>query len=138
MADDVIDGLVVHLGGRAKLSTFRRTLDAILGPSWGADRSEAALTQWMDSHLRVVPVAVDDADGLRRIEQAVLQRLDPPLSLRGMLATPLRSKLGRPRRSADRQAQRRQQVLSHTIRGEQSVEWRARLVTRSVVQSARW
>lgn len=134
----MIDRLVVHLGGRTKLSTFRRTLDAILGPSWGADRSDAALTQWMDSHLRVVPVAVDDADGLRRIEQAVLQRLDPPLSLRGMLATPLRSKLGRPRSSADRQAQRRQQVLSHTIRGEQSVEWGARLVTRSVVQSARW
>lgn len=88
----------MHLGGRARMSTFRLTLGSILWPLWGGDADEAALTAWMDAHLRVVPVPVPDGEALAAIESAVLERLDPPLNLAKMRPTPLRNALSRLRR----------------------------------------
>jgi hypothetical protein len=89
----------MHLGKRSHLSTFRLSLAAILSPlaEWeGID--EPALTGWMTGHLRVVAVPYADADGLGRVESALLAQLDPPLNLRGMPPTRLRQRLSTLRR----------------------------------------
>jgi len=88
----------MHLGGRSGLSTFRLSLFAVLSGACGADLDEAGLTSWMGDHLRVIPVPVADADGLGRVEELVLRRLDPPFNLRGMEPTPVRIDLRRLRR----------------------------------------
>ena len=88
----------MHLGGRARMSTFRLTLGSILWPLWGGDADEAALTAWMDAHLRVVFVPVPDGETLDATESAVLEQLDPPLNLAKMRPTPLRNALSRLRR----------------------------------------
>ncbi len=90
----------MHLGGRAAMSTFRRTLAAALTPV-GAPIDEQVLTAWMDAHLRVIAVPVPDADGLADLEREVLERLDPPFNLRHMAATQIRRELSR-RRSTQR------------------------------------
>lgn len=82
----------MHLGARATMSTFRRTLGAILTIHWdGFD--EQRLTAWMDDHLRVTPVVVADANTLGTMEDAVLAILDPPLNLKGMPPSPVRTRL---------------------------------------------
>jgi hypothetical protein len=84
----------MHLGGNHEFSTFRRSLGAILASAVGsAGVDEAALTQWMLQHLRVVTVSFDDRDELGRLETRVLKTLDPPLNLKGMPTTPLRQRL---------------------------------------------
>lgn len=88
----------MHLGGRADLSTFRLTLAAILGPGWGV-HDEDRLTDWMHARLTVVAVPVADADTLGVVEEAVLERLNPPLNLRHMPTSPLRVDLGRLRKA---------------------------------------
>ncbi|GEN80509.1 GIY-YIG nuclease family protein [Actinotalea fermentans] len=88
----------MHLGGRARMSTFRRTLGSILWPGWGGEADEELLTRWMDDHLRVIPVPVPDGATLDALETAVLARLDPPLNLAKMTRTDLRADLTRLRR----------------------------------------
>lgn len=89
----------MHLGGRVKLSTFRTTLGAILAPSlWSGLLDEGALTAWMDEHLSVVPVPVNDADRLGLLETDVLDRLDPPPNLSKMAGGPIRTTVTRLRR----------------------------------------
>lgn len=90
----------MHLGGRAGLSTFRKTLGSVLVEEWG-EFDEQRLTEWMDGHLKVTPLPVDDADTLGVVEEGVLAELDPPLNLRGMPSTPLRLALARLRKSLD-------------------------------------
>lgn len=90
--------LGMHLRGHAGISTFRLTLGSTLWPLWGGRADEAALTSWMEAHLRVVPVPVPDADTLDDVETAVLTELDPPLNLAKMPRTPLREELTRLRR----------------------------------------
>jgi hypothetical protein len=91
----------MHLGGRAEFSTFRRTLAALLrGPLAMTHEDDDTLTHWMHDHLQVTPVPVHDPDTLGRIEEAILQRLDPPLNLRGMPTTPLRDIIRTRRRSS--------------------------------------
>lgn len=87
----------MHLGGRARMSTFRFTLAATLTPAWGGGPrvDEDRLTRWMLEHLRVVAVPWADADTLGALERDVLAQLDPPLNLRGMPVTPLRRRLSR-------------------------------------------
>ncbi|MFW2238797.1 DUF6884 domain-containing protein [Rhodococcus opacus] len=90
----------MHLGGRHEFSTFRRTLGSILA---NADRSpsidEDALTVWMKQHLKVVAVPYEDADTLGKLEDDVLTRIDPPLNLQGMPASPIRKRLKELRRN---------------------------------------
>jgi hypothetical protein len=84
----------MHVRGSTTMSTFRRTLASVLQPSAGsAGVDESRVTQWMLAHLSVATVPVADADGLSRIEEQVLSRLDPPLNLSRMSGTPLRKRL---------------------------------------------
>lgn len=93
----------MHLGGRRRFSTFRRTLGAILDAGQGPDEpglSEPALTAWMKEHLRVAVVGFASGDGLAAVESELLTRLDPPLNLAGRPRTPVRSRLTTLRRAA--------------------------------------
>ena len=84
----------MHLGGRHEFSTFRRTLGSILAHARGEGMiDEAGLTAWMNEHLKVIAVPFDDADTLGHLEEDVLRKLDPPLNLKGMAESPIRSRL---------------------------------------------
>lgn len=88
----------MHLGGAAEFSTFRRTLAAILRSVLPLDtEDDPRLSAWISEHLRVIAIAVPDADRLGRIESAVLEALDPPLNLVGRPRTDVRIQLGRMR-----------------------------------------
>lgn len=91
-----------HVGGNIAGSTFRRTLAALLWAhllleptgSGRLDRaSEQRLSAWMEEHLTVRLVPVDDRDALAGLEVAVLHALDPPLNLVHMPPSPVRTKL---------------------------------------------
>jgi hypothetical protein len=84
----------MHLGGQAHLSRFRLSLAAVLSQLWNHSFDEQRLTAWMDLHLAVVAVPVDDADGLAALEAEILDRLNPPLNLKNRPPTPLRKTLG--------------------------------------------
>ena len=97
-----------HLRGNIRSSTFRLTLAALLSEHLGLvlqrssvldATSERALSEWMSTHLRVVVAPVADRAVLSGLEEAVLERLDPPLNLAGMRPSPARSVL-RARRKA--------------------------------------
>ncbi len=89
----------MHLGSNHDLSTLRLTLGAILAAANGeASIDEAALTAWMYRHLRVVTVPYPDADGLGQLESDLLNRLDPPLNLRGVSSSPVRARVSELRR----------------------------------------
>jgi hypothetical protein len=86
----------MHLGARAQFSTFRRTLGAALRmPLKLEGPDDDRLSVWMQQHLRAVVVPVEDGDAVGRLEQLVLDRLDPPLNLQGRPSTPLRTALSR-------------------------------------------
>lgn len=89
----------MHLGGSAEFSTFRRSLAAILRPILGLhSEDDPRLSAWIDAHLRVIAVPVDDADRLGEIESVVLAALDPPLNLLGRQPTAIRRRLSDLRR----------------------------------------
>jgi hypothetical protein len=95
----------MHLGGRHEFSTFRRSLGAILAAADGHQRiDEEGLTAWMSEHLAVRTVTCPDPDVLGHLERAVLERLDPPLNLMGMRATPVRARLRELRRPHARES----------------------------------
>jgi len=92
----------MHLGGKVRTSTFRWALAAILfdqldvvvqGPMLITPASERALSEWMREHLSVAVHPHDDRDTLAGLEQELLQLLDPPLDLRHLLSTALRTRL---------------------------------------------
>jgi hypothetical protein len=88
-----------HLGGRASFSTFRLTLASVLVAPLGLDGlDDPRLTDWMHQHLSVIAVPFVDADRLGEVEGAVLERLSPPLNLRGMPPSDVRSVLKQLRR----------------------------------------
>ena len=92
----------MHLGGSAEFSTFRRTLAAILRRVLVLEtEDDPRLSEWIETHLRVVTLAVPDADRLGEIESAVLGILDPPLNLHGRPATAIRTRLTALRRGDD-------------------------------------
>jgi hypothetical protein len=92
----------MHLGGTAEFSTFRRTLAAILRRVLDLEgEDDPRLSVWINARLRVVAVAVSDADRLGATEAAVLGILDPPLNLRGRPPTPIRTRLADLRRDRD-------------------------------------
>ena len=91
--------VTMHLGGNHEFSTFRRTLGSVLAHAAGREQiDEAALTAWMDEHLRVVAIPFEDADTLGHLESAVLERLNPPLNLQGMPPSLVRARLKELRR----------------------------------------
>ncbi len=110
-SDQTLNGRIGsnHLGGSIRGSTFRRTLAALLvehlrlqivpGRKVGlSPQSEAELSQWMQAHLAVVVWPFSDRDALGAIEEKVLEELNPPLNLRGMVKTPLRAALSKARK----------------------------------------
>ena len=90
----------IHLAGKVRGSVLRLTLASILldrldlvvqAPMLLQASSEQALSEWMRAHLLVALHPHDDRDSLAGLEQAVVQRLDPPLNLEAYLpATSLR------------------------------------------------
>jgi len=102
-----------HLAGKVRSSAVRLALAAVL-----LDRlelvvqaavllqasSEEALSDWMRAHLSVAVHVHDDRDTLAGLEQAVVQRLDPPLNLEGHLpATSVRQRVAALRKRISRE-----------------------------------
>jgi hypothetical protein len=96
-----------HLRGRIDGSTFRLTLASALvrplglvstSPHHLDKRSEEDLTEWMREHLEVAVHPFADRDRLGKLEDHVLDKLDPPMNIEGMPPTPLREALTRRRR----------------------------------------
>jgi hypothetical protein len=89
----------MHLGDNQEFSTFRKSIGSILADLRGeTEVDEGALSNWMESHLRVRVIPYENADALGRVEEAVLERLDPPLNLKGMKFSDLRGRLKELRR----------------------------------------
>jgi hypothetical protein len=93
-----------HLRGRISGSTFRLTLAACLAepltlkyldPKHLDRESEQSLSAWMRAHLEVAVFPFPDRASLADLEQWALTKLEPPLNLDGMPATPLRNALAR-------------------------------------------
>jgi hypothetical protein len=91
-----------HLGGNIYGSTSRLTLaSCLVAPlglrSVGRKRLESGgeerLTAWIEQHLSVAVYAYPNRDALESLEHRVLERLDPPLNLRGMGSTLVRARL---------------------------------------------
>jgi hypothetical protein len=93
----------MHLGGNHEFSTFRRTVGAVLAAAAGRDGiDESRLTTWMHEHLKIVAVPYEDADRLGRLEERVLEEIDPPFNLKGMPRTPVRAGITQLRRRYNR------------------------------------
>lgn len=89
----------MHLGTRARFSTFRLTLGAALRtPLALDDPDDPRLSAWMQEHLRVVVLPIPDGDAVARLEPRVLAQLDPPLNLQGRPKNALRTSLSERRR----------------------------------------
>lgn len=66
----------MHARGRAEFSTFRRTLAAVLRePLALTHEDDPRLDDWIDQHLSVVALPVDDPDTLTALEDDVLEEL---------------------------------------------------------------
>jgi hypothetical protein len=79
-----------HLQGRVRSSTVRLTLAGILFVQLDLVVQASALLQasaendlsdWMSAHLSIAVHPHDDRDSLAGLEQAIVQRLDPPLNI---------------------------------------------------------
>jgi GIY-YIG catalytic domain len=79
-----------HLTGKVRSSVVRLTLASILfaqldlvvqASALLQASAEQALSDWMRAHLAIAVHPHDDRDTLAGLEQAVIQRLDPPLNL---------------------------------------------------------
>jgi GIY-YIG catalytic domain len=98
----------MHLGGRHEFPTFRLSLGSILASARAeAEINEDRLTEWMHEHLRLVALAVEDADALDGLETAVLADLNPPLNLDKMPPSPVRNRLTELRRQYSRTSRSR-------------------------------
>ena len=99
--------------GRVRSSTFRLTLAAILFVQLDLVVQASALLQasaeqdlndWMSAHLSIAVHPHDDRDTLSGLEQAVAQRLDPPLNIEDYLpATSVRQSVIALRRRISRE-----------------------------------
>jgi hypothetical protein len=83
-----------------RVSTRQQVLDggipsrvSLRAPLSLTSKDDSRLSEWINDHLQVAPVVVEDADALGRLEESVLQRLDPPLNVRSMTPTPLRARI---------------------------------------------
>nr|WP_246422285.1 DUF6884 domain-containing protein [Nocardiopsis mwathae] len=96
----------MHLGGRHEFSTFRLSLGSILANARAEPKiDEQRLTSWMQRHLRLIAIPIEDADALDGLETAVLAQLNPPLNLAKMPRTPVRRQLTELRRHYGRRTQ---------------------------------
>jgi hypothetical protein len=101
-----------HLRGGIHGSTWRKSLTAVLLDELDLDvsssdlspSSQADLTTWMHDHLRLAVYPIADAAAVGAAEDALLEHLDPPLNLEGMVDTPTRASLRALRRQLPRRA----------------------------------
>ena len=100
-----------HIRGNQSSSTFRRTISALLreplklrlaGPGKIMPEDNRRVSRWIEDHLRLAIVPLDDRDALECLEQAVLDTLDPPFNLDGRPPTDLRRRLTELRRALAR------------------------------------
>ena len=91
-----------HLRGNIGTSTFRLTLASalfepldlkLIGPGRLARTSELRVSEWIRAHLAIAVHPFPDRDTLGALEQRIIQRLDPPLNLKSMPASPERLRL---------------------------------------------
>jgi hypothetical protein len=102
-----------HLAGKVRSSAARLALAAVLldqlelvvqAAMLLQASSEQALSDWMRAHLSVAVHVHDDRDTLAGLEQAVVQRLDPPLNVEDYLpATSVRQRIAALRRRISRE-----------------------------------
>lgn len=102
-----------HLAGKVRSSAVRLALAAVLLDQLELvlqaavllqASSEESLSDWMRAHLSVAVHVHDDRDTLAGLEQAVVQRLDPPLNLEGHLpATAVRRRVAALRKRITRE-----------------------------------
>ena len=102
-----------HLTGKVRSSTVRLSLAAILfaqlelvvqASALLQASAEQGLSDWMTAHLSVAVHPHDDRDTLAGLEQAVAQRLDPPLNIEEHLPlTPERERVVALRRRISRE-----------------------------------
>ena len=114
-SDDTLGDRVArtHLGGKVRSSPIRLTLASVLlvqldlvvqAAMLLQASSEQELSEWMRAHLSVAVHPHDDRDSLRGLEQAVVQRLDPPLNTDDHLpATSVRQRVAALRRRISRE-----------------------------------
>ncbi len=104
-----------HLNGRISGSTFRFTLAALLRETHDLSAEAAGrltrasrdtLDIWIRSHLMVAVFPHSNRDNLLDLEEAALNRLDPPLNLDGRPATHVRDTIRDLRRVLRRQSVR--------------------------------
>ena len=97
-----------HMRGNLSSSTFRLTISALLRdplklhlaePRKLSREDNRLVSDWIRDHLRVTIVPLEDRDSLEDVEQAVLDRLDPPLNLRGRPPIGQRRRLAKLRRA---------------------------------------
>ena len=91
-----------HIRGNPSSSTFRRTITGILREPLNLRLAEPGklipednrhVSRWIENYLRVAIVPWEDRDSLERVEQAVLDTIDPPFNLDGRPPTVLRRRL---------------------------------------------
>lgn len=95
-----------HLRGRVTASTWRFALAATLDDSLGLEidggtldpPSQDRLTAWMANHLRLAVHPVENRQILGDLESRLLAVLDPPMNIKGMPTSLVRSALGIRRR----------------------------------------
>ena len=102
-----------HLTGKVRSSAVRLTLAGILfaqlelvvqASALLQASAEQQLSDWMSAHLSVAVHPHDDRDTLAGLEQAVVQRLDPPLNIEDHLpATSVRQSVIALRRRISRE-----------------------------------
>jgi hypothetical protein len=104
----------IHLGGKVRSSAIRLTLASVLFAQLDVvvqaamllqASSEQELSGWMRAHLLVAVHPHDDRDSLAGLEQAIVQRLDPPLNLDDHVpATSVRQRVAALRKRISREA----------------------------------
>jgi hypothetical protein len=67
-----------------RLWSIRNNAEREHSPSGSSTASNDAVSKWMRVHLRIVTAPHNDREQLAAIEQAVLERIDPPLNLKGI------------------------------------------------------
>jgi len=91
-----------HLSGTERSSTFRLNVSAllleplelgVLADGQLSDSANRAVSVWVAQHLTVSTFLVPDRDALAALEAEVVHRLDPPLNVDHMPASPVRERI---------------------------------------------
>ena len=95
------------IGSKAETTGPWRRQNAIMSEFSSTKRVNVSVenrraSTWIEDHIRVGIVAMEDRDFLECIEHAVLDTLDPPFNLNGRVPTVLRRHLAELRRAIEK------------------------------------